>query len=261
MTSKNKSKKEEKLTKMEKNNPIVITSIISGVVLIIALTALLMFQNIVSPSGDTINVQGTATVKAMPDLIVVYVNIENKGTTSDEANSKNAVILDEMIDSLIKREGFGREDIVTNSFNIYPDYTYSNGIRKDNGYRAIHSLSIEINASDPTKASRVIGIALDSGATVSNINFELTQEAQNKYKAEAMKQASEDATIKAEAVAEGLGKKVGKLVSVSVNNWGYQPWYGYDAIASSVELKQAESSIQPGNQDISASVSVVFKLE
>jgi len=235
---------------MERNNSIIITSIISGVILIVALGFLLAFGPAGSSTQNTVNVQGTATIKAMPDLIGVYINIENLAKTSAEANDQNAIILNKLIDSLVKEEGLSREEIVTESFNIYQDYSYNNGVRKDNGYRAVHMLSVKIDAKDSEKASRVIAIALDSGASVSNINFELTQESQNKYKAEAMKQASEDARIKADAVAEGLGKKVGKLVSVSVNDF-----------ADTSTLKQVESSIQPGDQDIFASVSVVFKLE
>ena len=246
---------------MERNNSIIITSIISGVILIVALGFLLAFGPAGSSTQNTVNVQGTATIKAMPDLIGVYINIKNLAKTSAEANDQNAIILNKLIDSLVKEEGLSREEIVTKSFNIYQDYSYNNGVRKDNGYRAVHMLSVKIDAKDSEKASRVIAIALDSGASVSNINFELTQGSQNKYKAEAMKQASEDARIKADAVAEGLGKKVGKLVSVSVNDFGYYPWMAYGAVADTSTLKQVESSIQPGDQDISASVSVVFKLE
>ncbi len=246
---------------MERNNSIIITSIIAGVILLVAIGFLVTFGPSGSATQNTVNVQGTATVKAMPDLIKVYISIENNGTTSAEANDKNSVILNNVINDLVTKEGFTKNEIVTESFNIYQDYTYNNGVRKDNGYKAVHTLSVEINATDPTKASRVVGIVLGDGATVSSINFELSQELQNKYKAEAMKEASQDAQIKAQAIAEGLNKKVGKLVSVTVNDWGYHPWYAYGAVADSATLKQAETSIQPGNQDITASVSVVFKIE
>jgi len=108
---------------MERNNSIIITSIISGVILIIALGFLLAFGPAGSSTQNTVNVQGTATIKAMPDLIGVYINIENLAKTSAEANDQNAIILNKLIDSLVKEEGLSREEIVTESFNIYQDYS------------------------------------------------------------------------------------------------------------------------------------------
>ena len=85
---------------------------------------------------------------------------------------------------------------------------------------------------------------------------------QNEYKAQALKEASEDAKIKAEAIASGLGKTVGKLVSVSSNEFNYQPWPLYNSMAGSTaaDAKVATTNIQPGQQDVSASVTVVYAL-
>ena len=52
---------------MTKNTAIQITSIISAVVLIIAFSTLYLFNSAINPGKNNINVQGIATVKAMPD--------------------------------------------------------------------------------------------------------------------------------------------------------------------------------------------------
>ena len=123
-------------------------------------------------------------------------------------------------------------------------------------------IRLEISAEDSAKLSNIIDITTESGALISSINFELSQEKQNQYKAEALKLASEDAKIKAEAVADGLNKKLGRLVSVSTSDFDYYPWRVYESSAgsSTEDAKVATANIQPSNQKISARVTAIFKI-
>jgi len=251
--------------KMTKNNAIAITAIISGVILIIALITLFAFKPL-STGANTVNVQGTATVKAMPDLITIYFSIQTDGEDSAEATEANTAIYDELVTELIKL-GFERKEIVTEDFNVYPNYNWVNGRQVDDGYKATHSVRVELSIDESDQISEVIDAGVNAGAGVSYINFELTQESQNKYKAEAMKLAASDARIKAEAVAEGFDKKVGALVSTSVNDFGYYPWNLYSASDSGSGIREdaamakgVVANMQPGEKEISASISAVFKL-
>ena len=253
----------------KENNAIVVTSIISGVALVIALTALFMFSP--GPSSrDTVTVQGTSTIEATPDLISVYYNIETKGETSSEAKDKNNEILDKLKSSIVS-EGFEEAELKTESFNVYPDYKWIGGERKDNGYKATHSLKIELKSEDFDKISELIDAGLNAGAGISYINFELSKELQNEYKAQALELASKDAQIKADAIASGFGKKAGKLISVSVSDYGYYPMnvysskgYGEDAVSATVDtesLRESVANLEPSEQEISATVSATFKLQ
>lgn len=247
----------------KENNPIIITSIISGVIILIAIIALL----VLSPTSneDRVNVDGVATLKAMPDLIGIYFNIESKADTSSKAKDMTSEILNKLIDDLIKEEGLSREEIVTENFNIYPNYEWdSYGKRTEKGFTASHAVTIKIPANDSAKVGRIVDTGVDAGALVNYINFELTQESQNKYKAQAMKLAAVDAQVKAQAIADGFNKKVGKLVSVNVNDFGYYPWNVYSNGGSAddrVALKEAATNIQPGDKDISARISAIFELK
>ena len=230
--------------------------IVAGVIIIV-----LILLNSLSPSyKNTISVAGTATIEVMPDLVGVYFTVDSEGATSNEAADKNSGITDALINSLISK-GFERDDIKTVSYSVYPEYDYRTGTGKITGYRATHSLKVELSANESEKIGDVIDSGVDSGAGISYINFELSQENQNKYKAEAMKLAAQDATSKAEGVAEGLGKSLGSLVSVTINDYGYVPWLAYDAAGvSSAEVKEAAASIVPNEQQISATVTAIFKI-
>jgi len=246
------------------NKAIIITSIISGVVLLIALIAMVSFGSV--SSTNKITVEGISSIDATPDLMTTYFRIETQNETSVEAKDANNEILNKLVNELSKL-GFERSELQTQSFNIYPNYEWKNNKQTQNGYKATHSLKLELSSEEFDKISEVIDAGADSGAGISYINFELTQELQNQYKAEALELASKDAQTKADAVASGFGKRAGKLVSVQVSEFGYYPWnvytsrdegvgYGEDAVLA----KQAVAEISPSEQEISARVSATFKI-
>jgi hypothetical protein len=243
---------------MKMDKSVQITSIIVIGVIILGIILI----NSLSPSyKNTISVAGTSTLDVMPDLIGIYFSVDTKGATSKEASDKNAVIVDALIASLTDK-GFAREDIQTQSFSVYPEYDWNTGTQRLTGYKASHSLKIKLSANESEKIGNVIDSGIDAGAGVSYINFELSQENQNTYKAEAMKLAAQDATAKASGIAEGLGKSLGKLVSVSTDNYNYYPWLARDfaGATASAEMKDEATSIVPSEQQISASVTAVFKI-
>lgn len=248
----------------KENNAIVITSIISAVVLVIAFASLVTFNSMSPYQKDTLTVEGIASIDVMPDLISVYFNIETTGETSAEAKDANSEIFNKLVNGLTT-SGFERDEIVSESYSIYPDYDWKNGERIEKGYRAVHNVKVELNAEDLEKLTNVIDAGVNAGAGISYINFELTQESQSTYKAQALELAAKDAQLKAESVASGFDKDVGKLISVSINEFGYYPWNVYTASSVSIAedaalAKESVSNIQPGEKTIDARVSATFKL-
>lgn len=243
------------------DNSIKITLIIVGAVLVLALIGVFVFFRVLPT--DTISASGQAQIKAVPDLVSIYFNVETNGSNAKEAKDKNSEISDEIISALIKL-GFEREKITTENFYIYENYDWSSGTQKFLGYKATHNIKIEFSANETDKIGEVIDAGVDAGALISYINFELSLEEQNKYKAEALKLATEDARVKAESIATGLGKNLGRIYSVSNSDFSYYPWtiYQNDArVAGGEEAKSVTTSIQPGEQEINAYVSVVYKIK
>lgn len=242
------------------NNSVRITVIIVAAVVILALIGGYIATQTSPTSGNTVSVTGMSQIKATPDFVTVYFNIETNGTTAAEAKDKNAAIVDTVITNLVK-QGFERKDITTENFNIYPLYDYQRAQALD-GYRATHSLKVQISSNKTDLIGKAIDAGVDAGASVNYINFELSQETQNKYKTQALKAATEDAKIKAEAIASGLGKKLGKVVSISDSSFDYYPWpvYASSDMGGAAEAKQAATNIQPGEQTINARVSVAYKI-
>lgn len=243
-------------------------SVQKTIVIMIGLVAIGLLGFLIYSNLAPINVvtgDGLASIKAVPDLISVYFSVDTTGTTSAIATEKNTEIVDELVTELIK-QGFERSEIQTTGFNVYPDYDYSSsGNPTLKGYRATHSITVKMSSSDTNKIGDVVDAGVSAGAGISYINFELSQEKQNQYKAQALKEAAEDARLKASSIAEGLGKKLGKLVSTSESSFNYYPWNVYEArggVASmdASAVKAETMNIVPGEQDVTANVRATFKI-
>ncbi len=251
---------------MSENNAVKITGIIAVAIVILALLGYFAFNGSVNANARTIDAQGYSSVKVNPDLVSVYFNAETKGQTAAEAKDANSEIVDKLVTSLLKI-GIDREEIQTQGFNVYEDKVWENNRYVSKGYKASHQIIIVLNTSETSLISKVIDAGVDSGAMLSYINFELSTKKQNEYKAQALRLAGEDASTKANAIAEGLGMRVGSLVSVSTSDFYYQPWNLYSASAdmgsgaNAEAAKIATTNIVPGSQEVTANIRVVYKLK
>lgn len=243
---------------MQQSNSVKITAMIIGAIVILVLIGVFVYFR---ENGTTITANGVSQVKATPDLISVYFSVETNGTTSKEAGDTNSKIVDDLTTALIK-QGFAMADIQTNSFSINPMYNWDGSQQIQTGYQAVHSIKVELSTAQTNKIGDVVDAGINAGAGVSYINFELSQTKQNELKAQALQQATQDAKIKVDSIASGLGKTVGRVVSVTTSDFNYMPWLAYSnaGMASPMEVKAAATSIQPSEQTVNANVQVVFAI-
>jgi len=240
-----------------------ITLIIAGTVILLAIVGWLAISWIINISANQVDVDGNAEIKVMPDIAAVYFRIETNGTNAGDASGKNSEIEGKVIAALLQ-QGFERDKITTQDYQNYEDFDYTDNGKISLGWKAIHNIKIEMNAENISLAGNAIDSVVDNGAIVDGINFELSNAKENEYKKQAITQATLDAKSKAEGIAEGLGLKVGKIVSISTSDFNYNPWPVYGGMVASTAMaeqaKAAVTTIQPGEQTVSASVSVTYKL-
>jgi len=244
--------------KKNNNNAIIITSIISVVILIVAALLIFSFSPQSKSISDTVTVEGVGSVKVIPDVLSIKLKVETLKKTSVEAKDENAKIMEKVINALIAN-GFTREELVTDNFNIYEQFDWNSGNRKSIGFRATHGVSMKFGANENEKLSTVIDTAVENGATIDYINFALSTEIENKYKAEAMKVAALDAKVKAQSVAEGFNKKLGKLINIKVNNFGYNPWIVYGEVADTAVMESVATNVEVGEKEVTARVGATYK--
>jgi len=243
---------------MEKSVKITLI-IVAGILILAGISGYFILQS--KASENTVTAEGFATIKVNPDLAAIYFRAETIGSSAKEAKDRNAEIANDAVRLLIKA-GIPENSIQTLDFNVYPDYSWIDGKQVFKGYKAVQSFKVKLEAQYIDKAGATIDAGVDAGALIDHIDFELSTAKQNEYKAEALKQASQDAKTKAEAIASGLNKKVGKVISVHSIDFGYYPWqiYRYSEESNVAEAKATFANIKPSEKEINARVSVVFEI-
>lgn len=245
---------------MEKG--IKIAGIISGSVIVLALIVIwTIFQFM---PANTISVSGQSEVKVIPDLISINFNINAKGDSASEAKDAVNKIYNELVSNLIAA-GISEDEIKTTGLNVQQDYDWINGKQVFKGYSANHYVVVELSTENSGKIGDVIDAGVNAEALLSYINFELSPETQKEKKSETVRLATEDARTKAEAMAEGSGQKLGKIVSISDSNWGYSPFpvFRSDSVVASeagTMAKEATADINPSEQIVYGNVMVVWKI-
>ena len=240
------------------NNKI-LAAILIAAILVVA--GYLLFSN----TGAIVSAVGESVIDVQPDEVSVNLLIEARNESAQGAKEAHDELLNDLTMQLLLL-GLNKEDIQTQGYNIYPEYVWDDGKQSQQGYVARHD--IVVKTEDFDLVAEIVDAAVYAGSSVSYINFELSQGKENEYKAQALEQAGEDARIKAEATASGLGKKLGRLVSVQSQDFNYAPYRYYDmAVAESggagdaqAALYKAVSNISPSDIEVRASIAVTYKL-
>ena len=215
--------------------------------------------NIIVPDNAQskgLHVSGTGVVKASPDIIRASIGVQ---TFNEEAETAVA-INNEKVNAIflaLGEKGISRTDFETTSFNIYSQRDF----RRDPpdqivGFQVSNIISVTIR--NMSRVGEILQATIQAGANnISGINF--TVEDTVKLKERARVKAVKDARKKAESIAETLGVKVGKVISLNDASGNYPP---VARIEYDVKMAGAEVPIQaPSELEISIIVEVVFGIE
>jgi len=235
------------------------TLIVFGVLVLIGLAYF------VYASGPEISTQGSASSDASPDEISVYAVVLTKNATLEGAQTENAAILDRVVRNL-RYLGLDDEDIEYSNYYSGEINEWQNGRYVNKGYQV--SQTVIVKMKQFSKVSDVITSTVNSGAGVQTVQFELSNEKKQDEQANVAELASKDARKKAEAIASGQGKKLGRLVELRTDNFNYRPYPVYMAEASSAgsiafdaeKAQAAVRDIKPEEIGISQTVYVKYKL-
>ncbi|MDP3916992.1 MAG: SIMPL domain-containing protein [Nanoarchaeota archaeon] len=204
---------------------------------------------------DTLSVSGNGKAVASPDQIEINFAVETQSINAEEASDNNAKLVND-VEEALKKAGIKSKDIETSSFNLYPQYDYSDiGRQRLIGYTASHML--HITSSNIEKSGNYVDAAISAGANrVDGISFTLSDNAQKEFYKMALDDAVNDARIKADILADALGVKIKGVKSVSTESNSYPVFMAY-AEKSTGE----DSSFFPSDVDVQTTVSVVYIIE
>jgi uncharacterized protein YggE len=209
--------------------------------------------------APTIVVTGSGDVSTAPDRAAVNLGAVVEAKQAMEAQKQLNQIMQRVIKDL-KALGIADEKIRTDRLSLYP--VYSNPGRKTDqepeaprivGYRAANTVRVQVDDLD--RVGSVIDAGITAGANqLASLSFELRDE--GKYRQEALKHAAQEARVKAEAIAAAMNLQLGEVVEIREEGarMPYSTERKYAAPAS------AGTPIQPGQIEVSAAVSIRFKL-
>jgi uncharacterized protein YggE len=154
---------------------------------------------------------GEGTISAKPDQAVVEIGVVSQGATATAAAAQNAKQTEGCLAELGPLLGAGKK-LRTTGYSVRPNYQYPKpgAAPTITGYTATNV--VEVTLDDLTLASKVIDTATQSGANVvQKLQYQLKNPAT--VRAQALRQAAEQARISADAIAAGLGVKVVRVLS------------------------------------------------
>ena len=214
----------------------------------------------------TITLSGHGEVQAVPDVATVYFTISKEAKTVKEAQDAVTEVEKKSLD-LLKENNILEKDIKTTSSSFTPKYSYDYGYcvtypcpRKTPsivGYTVSESITVKIRNTD--EAGKIIqGLGTLGVTDLSGPNFAIDDE--EGLKAEARKQAIDDAKEKAKVLAKDLGVKLGKVVSFNESGDYPMPYYAEMDMVKSVSSGVSTPTLPKGENTISSDVSITYEI-
>lgn len=251
-----KLKKIEGDLKMKKNY-------IIGSVIAIAFVIGVVFGPIMNINNDqtiaaetesmrSITVLGEHAIDVSPDVAYLTMAVETKAKTAEEAQKSNTEKMSNVFKKL-KALGIDEKNIVTNNYNIYPDYEWTeNEGQILKGYNVSNQIKVE--TTDLDKVSSILDVTVKEGVNrVSSVSFGVKDDVRSAKYQNALKEAVKDAEEKAKAIASVHGTKLDKPFEIS------EIVKGSSEIRYTMKNDIAESVINPGDVTINVAVQVIYK--
>jgi uncharacterized protein YggE len=199
------------------------------------------------PAGIT--VQGTASVASVPDRAQLTFGVESQGETARAALAANAAEMRRLIAAL---KSAGAIDLKTQYVSLSPRY---NERSQAQGFTASNSVSATV--TDIGRAGAVIDAAVAAGAN-QVYGPSLSRGDQTALYRQALKTAVDNARATAQALAAAAGLSLGRVTAIVEGGGGPQPLPFAGAAAD--KAMESSTPIEPGTQEVTATVSVTFSV-
>ena len=207
------------------------------------------------PARPTLSVEGTGEANTAPDQATVAIGITTHAADAAKAQNDNAWTAAQ-IQKAIAALGIDAKDSQTQNYSFRPTYrTEENRRGEINGYTVDNTVLVCVR--DIKLTGKVVDAALSHGANeISSLSF--TASDPRALRKEALKNAIADARDKADIIAQGLGKRIVGIQTVSENT-GYPETRRYVGNMM-LAAKDAATPIQPGSLTLTANVHIDFLL-
>ena len=210
--------------------------------------------------GRYITVSGKGEVSAAPDTAWISSGVNTQAKTAADALEENNQLMGEVIEVFLDAD-IEEKNIQTSGFNVHPVYDYSrdNKPPKLAGYQVTNNVTVKV--TDLKKLGDLLDDVVESGSNqISGIRFGFADD--EALLDQARKAAIANAKKKAKLYADAADVDVGDVISISeMGIRAPQPVYHRAEMAAQSKMMDSSVPVMGGEQEISASVTVVYELE
>ena len=208
--------------------------------------------DVTQPTETGVTVEATGLVKVVPDAVQFNFSVFAIDASSSGA-LKRANELASQAREALDKANVDKDEIATQSINIYPEYSYSqDGVQNLVGFRATQSFAVTLR--DTTSAGEVVDAVVASVGTDLSIDTLAPILINSKDAAEqARENAIKIAKDKAEDYADLLGVDLGNVISVrefATSGVTPQPWLRADLAVG----ESSKTVVDLGTQEVSVTV-------
>jgi uncharacterized protein YggE len=205
-----------------------------------------------TPAMNTISVSASGKISQVPDVARVSLGVNLTKPTVKAARAAAATRMTDII-AAMKALGVADADLQTVGLNLYPQYANGSSTKIVGN---TDGNQVQITIRDLDKADEVVDTATAKGVTdVEGISFDIADPAKALNDARASAIAAAQASAAAMATAAHVS--LGSVVSITDTSPASPIYYGAARLGA---IADAATPIQPGSQDISATVTVVFAI-
>ncbi len=212
----------------------------------------------VAPDGTILDVSATGKTTRVPDIATIRAGVVTQSATAAQALADNAKRMAGVL-SALKSAGVQPRDVTTSNVSLQPQYRYENNQPPViTGYQASNNVSIRFR--DVARSGAILDALVAQGANQidgPSLSLDQPDAALDEARADAIKRAR----ARAELYARAAGLTVVRILSISEGGEmaGPQPPVVYMARAAAAP--KADTTIAPGETDVTANVSVRFLLK
>ena len=162
-------------------------------------------------AGSTVETTGEGEVTVAPDQALLSLGVTTDAPTAKQALDDNARAMTAVLAAL-DQAGFTPPDVATRAVSLTPLTDYKTPEQpRIVGYRANNT--VQVKSKDPAAIGRALDAGVKAGANVSGgIAFGLADP--RTAETQALRLAVQDAQRRAGAMADALGKRLGRVVEV-----------------------------------------------
>jgi hypothetical protein len=205
----------------------------------------------------TLSVSGTGTIYLTPDIAYIYIGVHTEDPNVAQAVNLNNTQAQALV-SALQNSGVAAEDIQTSNFSVYSSQKTDPLTGQYDGYTYMVDNTVYVTVRDLGALGSLLNAAVGAGANnINSITFDVVDK--TAALVQARQQAMENASALSAELAQTAGVTLGEIQTISYTDYYPSPYYGMGGGGASAP--NASVPIQPGQQQISVTVSVAYTIK